>query len=131
MPLAIAYLDWEKAFHTVNVNKQVILFDETVRNIIWNFITHETVIFDDRDPSWITSRINKMINDKNLAFKRFVKNKSFVNISSNLQWFSSLQNKLSSLIETLKQDCFSKIAKKSYPILVLVQKHAGPFWKDF
>ena len=112
MPLAIAYLDWEKAFHTVNVNKQVILFDETVRNIIWNFITHETVIFDDRDRSWITSRINKMIEDKYLAFKRFVKNKSFVNISSNRERFSSLQNKLSSLKETLKQDSFSKIAKK-------------------
>ena len=45
------------------------LFNETVFNIIQNFIPHDTVTFDDRNPSWITSRIKKMINNKNLAFK--------------------------------------------------------------
>ena len=45
------------------------LFNETVLNIIQNFIPHDTVTFDDRNPSWITSRIKKMINNKNLAFK--------------------------------------------------------------
>ena len=32
---------------------------------------------DDKDPPWITSCIKKMINDKNLAFKRFVNKKRF------------------------------------------------------
>ena len=58
-------------------------FNETVLLIIiQKFNPHETVIFDDRNPPWITSRIKKkkkkkkkMINDKNLAFKRFVKEK--------------------------------------------------------
>ena len=50
---------------------------KTVLNIIRNFIPHETVTFDDRDPPWITSRIKKEINDKNLAFKRFVNKKRF------------------------------------------------------
>ena len=68
--------------------------------------------FDDRDPPWITSRIKKIINDKNLAFKSFVNKRGFVNNSSNLKKFSSLQNKWSSLIETSKQEFFSKIAKK-------------------
>ena len=53
-----------------------------------------------------------MIFDKNLAFKRFVNKKSVVNTSSNLERFSSPQNKLSSLIETSKQEYFPKIAKK-------------------
>ena len=53
-----------------------------------------------------------MNKDKNLAFKRFVNKKCFVNNNSSLERFSSLQNKLSSLIETLKQEYFSKIAKK-------------------
>ena len=53
-----------------------------------------------------------MIKDKNLLFKRFLNKICFVNNSSSLQRFSSLQNKLSSLIETLKQEYFSKIAKK-------------------
>ena len=53
-----------------------------------------------------------MINVKKLAFKRFVNKKAFVNNRSNLERFSSLQNKLSNLIETSKQKYFSKIAKK-------------------
>ena len=48
--------------HNVDVNKQVMLLNETVRNIIRNFIHHKTVTFDDRDPPWMTSRI-KIKND--------------------------------------------------------------------
>ena len=47
-----------------------------------------------------------------MAFKSFVNKKGFVNNSSNLKKFSSLQNKRSSLTETSKQEFFSKIAKK-------------------
>ena len=64
------------------------LFNETVLNIIRNFIPREIVTFGDRDPLWITSHIKKMINDKNLAFRRFDKNKGFVNVRSNLQSFT-------------------------------------------
>ena len=70
-----------------------------------SFLTKLT--FDDKDPPRITSHIKKMINDKNLVFKRFVKRKDFVNNSGNLKRFSSPQNKLSSLIETLKREYFS------------------------
>ena len=45
-----------------------------------------------------------MINDQNLAFKRFVNKKGFVNNNSNPERFSSLQNKLSILIETSKRE---------------------------
>ena len=56
---AIANYGWEKAFYNIDVNKKVLLFNETVLNIIRNFIPHEAVTFDDRDPPWITSRIKK------------------------------------------------------------------------
>ena len=101
--------DWEKAFHIADVNKQVMLFNETVLNIIRSFIPHESVTFGERDPPWTTSHIKKIINDENV--KRFVKKKGFVYNSSSLERYSSLQNKLSSsLIETSKQKYFSKIA---------------------
>ena len=45
----IVNFDWEKVYHNVDVNKCVMLFNETVLNIIWNFIPHKTVTFDDRD----------------------------------------------------------------------------------
>ena len=74
----IANYGWEKAFYNIDVNKKVLLFNETVLNIIHNFIPQEVVTSDDRDPPWITSRIKKTINDKNLAFKRFVNNKGYL-----------------------------------------------------
>ena len=86
---AIAIYDWEKAFYNIDVNKKVLLFSETVLNIIRNFIPHETAIFDDRDTPWLTSRIKKAINYKNLAFKRFV-NKGPVNNNGFLEKVSSL-----------------------------------------
>ena len=112
MQRAIANYDWDKVSYNIDINKKVLLFDETVLNIIRNFILYETIIFDDRDPPWITSRIKEAFQDKNLAFKRFVKNKGSVNNSSNLERFRSLQKNLSSLTETSKHGCFSKIAKK-------------------
>ena len=47
---AIANFGWEKAFHNIDENKQLMLFSETAFNIIRNVIRHETITFDDRDP---------------------------------------------------------------------------------
>ena len=49
MLLIITNYDWEKAFNNVEVNKKELIFNESVINIIRNFIPHETVTFDDRD----------------------------------------------------------------------------------
>ena len=38
-------------------------------NIIHNFIPHERVACDDRDPPWINNEIKKLINEKNFAYK--------------------------------------------------------------
>ena len=46
----IANYDWEKAFYNIDVNKTVLLFNETVLNIIRNFFPSETVAFGARDP---------------------------------------------------------------------------------
>ena len=107
------------------------LFNETVLSIIQNFIPHETVTFGDRDPPWITSRIKKMNNDKNLAFKHFDNKKTFCKQwYCSLERFSSFQNELRSLIESSKQEYFSKLLK-NYLILVSVQKHTSLFFKFF
>ena len=55
----------------MNVNSMVHLFDKTVKNISHNFIPHEIITCDDRDPLWINSSIKPLIQDKNEAYKRF------------------------------------------------------------
>ena len=62
---------WEKSFQNVNVNDIVHLFNRTIKNILHNFIPHETITCDDTDPPWINSSIRFSIQDKNEACNRF------------------------------------------------------------
>ena len=55
--------------------------------IIRNFILHEIVTCNDRDPPWITRLIKKTIKDKNLFYQRFVKNADITNNDSNSERF--------------------------------------------
>ena len=109
---AIKNFDWEKALLNVDVNKKVLFFNGTIRNIIRNFIPHEIVISDDRGQPWMTRLIKKAVKDKNLFYQHFVKNTDFTNNDINLERLRSLQNNLTNTIETTKQQYFAKIAKK-------------------
>ena len=74
-----------------------------------NFIPHETTTVDDRDPSWINSKVKHLINGKNAAYKNYVKNNKN---SQSFAMFQSFQSQLSLLITTLKSKYYSKVAKR-------------------
>ena len=38
----------------------VSIFNQTIINILFKFIPHETVLFDDRDPLWMNKEIKKI-----------------------------------------------------------------------
>ena len=42
----------------------VFLFNKTLKSILSNYIPHETVTCDDRDPSWFNNRIKQLIQEK-------------------------------------------------------------------
>ena len=44
-----------------------------VKNIISNYIPHETITFDDRDPPWINKKAKQLIPEKNEMHKKYVK----------------------------------------------------------
>ena len=69
--LAIDQFDWLRALCNVNVDEKVYFFTKTLPNIIQNFIPHETIICDDRDPSWINKEIKKLMVEQNLALALF------------------------------------------------------------
>ena len=52
---AINGFPWERTFANLDINDKVYLFNKTIKNILSNFIPHETITFDDRDPPWINS----------------------------------------------------------------------------
>ena len=47
---AVNQFDWANAFSKLNINEQVSLFNNTIINIMNNFVPHETITCDDRDP---------------------------------------------------------------------------------
>ena len=56
---AIKNFNWEKAFSNTNINEKVSLFNKTILNILNNYIPHETIIFDDKDPHGLTLGLNR------------------------------------------------------------------------
>ena len=47
------------------------IFNETILNILRNFIPHETVLCDDRDSPLFYNKIKSLIHEKNITLKRF------------------------------------------------------------
>ena len=62
---AIEQFSWEKLFKNLNINEMIFLFNRTIKNILSNYIPHETIICDDKDPPWINSNIEQLIQEKN------------------------------------------------------------------
>ena len=85
------------------------LFNRTIKNILRNFIPHETITCDDRDPLWINSSIRSLIQDKNEAYKRF---KRSSNNNQYFENFQSLQNLLGVSIEASKERYYSYLSMK-------------------
>ena len=84
-----------RCFANTSVNNKVHMFNNISKTIMSNYIPHETITCDDRDPRWINKDIKQLILDKNHAYK------SYIRVDKSLQFFNQfqfLQTKLSSLI---------------------------------
>lgn len=53
--------NWEGAFSSTDINQKVENFSKTILNILNNFIPHETILCDDKDPPWMTNEIKDLI----------------------------------------------------------------------
>ena len=63
---AVHEFNWQRAFSNLNINERVSFFNKTILNIVSIFIPHETIICDDRDPSWINIRIKSQLTIKKM-----------------------------------------------------------------
>ena len=117
---AINNFNWEKAFSNTNINEKVSLFNKTILNILNNYIPHETMICDDKDP-WFNSRIKSLIENKNKIHKNYQRYKSNSQLLSKL---NLLQEQLHLLINRSKQNYYSRMASK----LTNVQRNSKTYW---
>ena len=98
----------KKLFLTLILTRKSIL-NNTVINILNNYISHETIICDDKDPPWFNSRIKLLIENKNKIRKSYQRFKSNGQLLSKL---NLLQEQLYLLINKSKQNYYSRVASK-------------------
>ena len=118
---AIKELYWERAFSNTNVNKKVDIFNRTILNILSNFIPHETIVCNDKDPPWFNNRIKTLIKEKNATYKIFRHNKDNPDLIYRLKF---LQERLSTSIESSKERYYARIANR----LNNTQKSSKTYW---
>ena len=63
---------WDRSFKNLGVNEMVFLFNRTIKNILSNYIPHEIIICDDRDPPRINNRVKELIIEKNDIFQCYL-----------------------------------------------------------
>ena len=119
---AIKEFNWERAFSNTNVNEKVDIFNRTILNILSNFIPHETIVCDDKDPPWLNNRINTLIQEeKNVTSKIFRHNKDNSDLIYRLKF---LQERLSTSIVTSKERYYARMANRFNN----TQKSSKTYW---
>ena len=99
----------------------VSIFNQTIINILCNFIPHETVLFDDRDPPWMNKEIKKLIHEKKSIFNCFRQNNNDKQLLDRLK---DLQAQLNFLIEKSKGKYYSRLTSK----LSGIGKSSKAYW---
>ena len=89
------------------------IFNTTIKNILSNYISNETITYDDGDPPWINKNIKQLILEKNQVYKSCLRSNKSHHF---LNQFQFLQTKLNSLIQEPKEKCYVSLDKKLDPL---------------
>ena len=111
----------DRAFANKNVDEKVLIFNKTVLNVLSNFIPHEVIVWDDKDPPWFNRKIKSLINEKLRTYNAYHKIIGNSQLRKNL---SSLQQWLRDLIDDSKQKYFLRLTQK----LNTIQKSTKAYW---
>ena len=102
-------IDWDRLFTNANVNRLVEIFNNCITNVFNNYIPHETITIDDKDPPWLTPRIKKKISDKNTLYKEYLQNgKSQIDFNK----VHDACNLINELIVENKKSYYNRIIRK-------------------
>ena len=63
---AIEKFVWQRGFLNTSVNEKVVIFNNTVLNILSKFIPHETIESDDKGPPCFNNKIKTLFKLKTL-----------------------------------------------------------------
>ena len=105
----IREFNWERAFHRKDSNEKVSILNNTINNVLSNFIPHETITCNDKKPPWFNKNIINLIKNKNIFYKSHTANE---NSTDKKETIKALQNKLTSTIENANSEYYSKLLMK-------------------
>ena len=88
---------------------KVSILNNTISNVLSNFIPHKTITCDDKKPPWFNKNIINLIKNKNIFYKSHTVNENSTNKKEAIK---ALQNKLISTIENAKSEYYSKLSMK-------------------
>ena len=100
----------------------VYLFNKTIKIILSNYISHETITCDDRDLPWIENKVKQLSQEINNT------NRIYILSNKNPQIFEEvkyLQNLLKLLTESKKERYYLRISKKLIDPMTSAIKIAG------
>ena len=106
---AIRNFNCEKSFYNTNINKKVSIFNETILNILSNYIPHETLSCDNKDYPLCNSWIKSLLQDKQKLYKDFRRSNS----AQLLNTLNYLQEQPNFLINKSKLDFYETMTKKT------------------
>ena len=103
--------DWDRAFTNSNVSNMVEICTKTIQNILSNFIRHQTITIDDKDPPWFNTKIKSLLQKKNKIYKNISKDRNNTQLLRKLE---HLQNRLNNSIDSSKHSyCLTMTTKLS------------------
>ena len=92
-----------------------------IQNILSNFIPHQAITIDDKNPSWFNNKIKFLLQEKSKIYKNFSKN---CNNTQLLRKLEHLQNRFINSIDYSKRNCYLRMANK----LNSIQKSSKAYW---
>ena len=71
---AVLRYPWELSLGKHNPNPQVDILNDTILNIMSNFVPNEVKTINPREPEWMNSNIKKLSRKRNKVFKKYKRN---------------------------------------------------------
>ena len=106
---AIEMFNSGKLFQNENIRDQLKLFNETIVNIVSNYIPNKFITCNDKDPPWLNDHIKRLINLKNEIFKKYLKDGRPDSVYENLQ---TITWDLTEAVSSSKKFFYERLANK-------------------
>ena len=106
---SIENFNWSRAFEHLSINDQVELFNNTLLNILRNFIPHEKIKCSYKDPPWMNKEIKSALKHKNRLYKKYISGGQNQEDEINLRESS---NFVSNLITVTKSSYFKNLGER-------------------